>query len=170
MKLLKNKRLLVYIFCFSLIYVSSAQYNDTLYYPFVERFTEGSLETNSWTKEGDNWAISDDNGSPAPSMRFNGLPIIEGIYSYSLTSTWISLEDTELFPGIYLSFNLKIEAVTSNINSKLIVEILDDNEWKTIDIIYQEETNNQKIKYNLNSFITENFILQSRKQDCLHSL
>ena len=130
--------------------------SDTLQIPFIERFTEGSLETNNWETDCENWSIESDSGNPAPSVRFNGQPGIIGEYNCTLTSDWISTKNAE--NRIYIRFdNRSIFSFTGN--DTLFVEVFDSVNWYTVHRYthpdeYWEPWSNRRLR--LTSFITAN--------------
>lgn len=164
MKTLISKPTILFIcallLCFNYLYSQ----NDTIKtIPFVERFTEGSLEVNNWTKESDNWNINIENGTPKPSVRFNGAPAIDGIYSYSLTSDWISKLNSGILPSLYLRFDIIKSYNISSVIETLTIEILDSTEWKTVKSIYQFDSIYPTIYCNLESYLTkEHFRIRFR--------
>jgi len=164
MKTLISKPTILFI-CALLLYINFLySQNDTIKtIPFIERFTEGSLEVNNWTKESGNWSINNNNGQPKPSVRFNGEPTIEGIYNYSLTSDWISKLNSGSLPSLYLRFDIKKSYNISSVNESLNIEVLDSTEWKTIKSLHQFDSIYPTIYCNLESYITtEHFRIRFR--------
>lgn len=164
MKTLISKPTILFIcallLCFNYVYSQ----NDTiLTIPFVERFTEGSLEVNNWTKESDNWSINIENGQPKPSVRFNGEPAIGGIYSYSLTSDWITTINSGITPSIALKFDIHKQFNISSVNECLSIEIYDSTQWITLDELYQFDSISATKYYYIQSYITkEHFRIRFR--------
>ena len=108
-------------------FITGSLSTDTLQIPFIERFTEGSLETNNWVADCNNWSIESDSGNPAPSVRFNGQPGIIGEYNCTLTSDWISTKNAG--NKTYIRFDIKgIFNFTGN-NDTLFVEVFDSMNW-----------------------------------------
>jgi hypothetical protein len=120
--------LLILLFCFD----SNAQITDTLDFPFIERFTDGSLETNNWSTDCDNWNIVLGEGTPSPSVRFSGYPEIGGVYNCSLTSNWISKANIGDEGFVSLKFDLNMHADDSSLVEKMYVEVFDSLEWHSI--------------------------------------
>jgi|GEM_PF-4695173 len=54
--------------------------------PFNEDWSSGSLETNSWTTECENWAINYHQGNDSPCAEFTWDPQMQNGYSCSLVS------------------------------------------------------------------------------------
>ena len=103
---------------------------DTLQIPFIERFTEGSLEINNWETDCENWHIQADSGKPAPSVWFNGLPVINGEYNRMLTSDWITKENSG--NSIYLRFESKCIFNNYTGEDSLFIDVFDSVNWITI--------------------------------------
>lgn len=133
---------------------SIAQKSDTLQIPFIERFTEGSLEINNWTTDCDNWEMNTDIGKPPPSIRFSGSPEIIGIYNCILTSDWISSTIAADYSKVFLKFNYKMHANDSSMVERMYIEIFNSDEWETIDIIYQSSSGWKIYQEKIKSFIT----------------
>ncbi len=104
--------------------------SDTLQIPFIERFTEGSLEINNWVADCENWSIESDSGNPAPSVRFNGQPGIAGEYNCTLTSDRISTENAG--SSVYIGFELKGAFNNYTGNDSLFIEVFDSVSWHTV--------------------------------------
>jgi len=139
MKTLISKPTILFICALLLCINYLYSQNDTIKtIPFIERFTEGSLEVNNWTKESDNWIIDIDSGKPTPCISFNSIPLIEGEYNYSLTSDWISASELELGRIAYLNFNYKSSADTISNTENMFIEIYDAGEWHLVGMIPQQ--------------------------------
>ena len=133
---------------------SIAQKSDTLQIPFIERFTEGSLEINNWTTDCDNWEMNTDIGKPPPSIRFSGSPEIIGIYNCNLTSDWISSTIAADYSRVFLEFKYKMHANDSSMVERMYIEIFNSDEWETMDVIYQSSAGWNTYQENIEQFIT----------------
>lgn len=144
----------IIILLFTINLQSNAQSTDTLQMPFVEHFTEGSLEINNWTTDCDNWDINNWSGNPAPCVRFNGQPFITGPYSRSLTSDWISLEETSGAIDIEIKFQCQGAGRGVNSNEILYIEVFDSLEWHTAGEITDFSSSWKNKWYNISSYLT----------------
>lgn len=103
---------------------------DTVIYgtelPFSEDWISGDFETNSWTVEGNHWAIDTEHGNPSPAAVFNGQP---GINNYSeVLNSFFFRGDLMPIEAIYLEFDLKLECENNTGNEYLRLEIWDFND------------------------------------------
>ncbi|HDO27796.1 MAG TPA: T9SS type A sorting domain-containing protein [Bacteroidetes bacterium] len=124
--------------------------SDTLQFPFIERFTEGSLEINNWTTDCENWSIDNNLGNPAPSVRFNGAVKYDGEFDCPLTSDWIQADTST-----YLRFDCRFVNNNYTGDEKLIVEIFDSADWQ--EVVTLDPNHNDWISYsfNLNLLLTQ---------------
>ena len=126
--------------------------SDTLQIPFIERFTEGSLETNNWVVDCENWSIESDSGNPAPSVRFNGEPGIYSDYNCTLTSDWISTKNES--SRIYILFDYKLVYKNFTDNDTLFIEVFDSVNWHTIWKLSNPKDYWRHLRVKLTSYIT----------------
>ena len=156
-----NLFIIFLLFIFSL--QSNAQTTDTLQMPFVEHFTEGSLEINNWTTDCDNWAINTFTGQPIPCVRFNGQPFITGPYNRSLTSDWISLKETNGSIDIFIKFEYQGVSRNATSNETLYLEVFDSIEWHTAGEINSFSSSWEIKMYNISSYLSnEHFKIRFR--------
>ncbi len=123
---------------------------DVLQLPFIERFTEGSLETNNWITDCDNWSIENDYGNPAPSVRFNGTPELDSEFNCSLTSDWILADSI----NNYLRFDYKFVNNNFTGTENLIIEVFDSANWHTVSTIITSDDGWKSRIFSLNPYIT----------------
>ncbi len=123
---------------------------DVLQFPFIERFTEGSLEINHWGTDCDNWSIESEYGNPAPSVRFNGTPELEDGFNCTLTSDWILSDST----SDYLLFDSKFVNNNFTGTENLIVEVFDSVNWHIVSTIITADDGWKSHRYNLIPYIT----------------
>ncbi len=105
--------------------------------PFYEDWSSGSLETNNWTTECENWAINNHEGNESPSAEFTWDPLMQNGYSCSLTSDTLDGNLIEV-GNIMLSFDVKLDDRNSTGEEKLTVEVSDSSGWVQV----AEFTNN----------------------------
>jgi hypothetical protein len=91
--------------------------------PFTEDWSSGSFETNNWTQEDDYWAISEESGNPAASVKFQGNSSLTN-YFVPLTS-YIFIADTNVESQAYLEIYVKLESVNNTGNEKLYAQYWD---------------------------------------------
>lgn len=125
------------VFCAKAVYqnwISDYTCDSTLVYygyelPFTENWSSGSLATNNWTQESDYWAITEDAGNPAPSVKFDGNAGLTD-YFVPLTS-YIFIADTNVESQAYLEIYVKLESVNNTGNEKLYAQYWDwtDQTW-----------------------------------------
>ncbi len=148
-----NLLIIMLLFSFGL----NAQTTDTLEFPFIERFSDGSLETNNWTTDCDNWGIIPGEGTPSPSVRFSGYPEISGVYNCRLTSNWISMANIGEEGFVSIKFDLNMHADDSSLVEKMFVEVFDSVEWHTIMGISQISHIWETRKKDITSLLTHNY-------------
>ena len=96
---------------------------------FSETWSSGSLNTNSWTREGGvNWDISTTSGNPSPSVMFNSVPH-QANYSQSLTSKTISGQHSTL---LKLRYDIFLDSYGTTTLNQMAVEIWDGATWHTL--------------------------------------
>lgn len=96
--------------------------------PFNEDWSSGSLETNSWTTECENWAINYHQGNDSPCAEFTWDPQMQNGYSCSLVSDTLDGNLIEV-GNIMLAFDVKLDDRNSTGGEKLTVEVSDSSGW-----------------------------------------
>jgi hypothetical protein len=117
--------------------------HDTVVYgfelPLTEDWSSLNFSTNSWTAEGNNWIILDNEGNPAPAVAFQGQPALSN-YSRELTShyflnEWIPLKES------FIRFDLKLESLAPTGDELLLAEAWDwiSGTWLSLDTFTNAE-------------------------------
>ncbi len=91
--------------------------------PFQEDWSSGDLETNIWTKTGDNWIIDPDYGNDEPSAQFKWMPHLTN-YSQQLRSFQLNGGPHE---AISLSYDIAYEEYESGTLEQLTVRVVFPN-------------------------------------------
>lgn len=99
--------------------------------PFHEDWSSGSLETNNWTTECENWAINNHEGNDSPSAEFTWDPQMQNGYSCSLISDTLDGNLIEV-GNIMLGFDVKLDDRYSTGEEKLTVEVSDSSGWTPV--------------------------------------
>ena len=96
---------------------------------FDEKWSSGSLATNSWTVEGgSNWAVTPVNGNPSPSAMFIGVPR-QLNYSQSLVSKTIPGQHST---QLKLNYDIYLDAAGTTAVNQLAVELWNGSAWQTV--------------------------------------
>jgi hypothetical protein len=101
--------------------------------PFEELWTSGTFELNMWEHE-ERWEISGQSGNPEPSAEFKGSFTLNN-YSSSLTSCYLdggNQANPWIDGHIWLDFDIKLDAINSSGNEKMVIKILTENSQDTI--------------------------------------
>jgi hypothetical protein len=119
------------VFCAKAVYqawISDQTCDSALVYygydlPFTEDWSSGSLETNNWTQEDNYWAITEENGNPSPSVKFEGNAGLTD-YFVPLTS-YMLIVDSNTVSNVYIEFDVKLESINSSGDEKLYFQVWD---------------------------------------------
>ena len=129
------------MFLFSEVGLSSSKTNTntkqiennprSFYLPFFEDWSSGSLETNNWQAETENWKINNQEGNERPSVEFDWSPLLEDDYSSSLESDQFNGELYKV-GMVFLEYDLKLFDRNATGDEKLSVEVFDGEEWNQV--------------------------------------
>jgi hypothetical protein len=99
--------------------------------PFMEDWTEGNLDFNSWSTAFNNWTVSSQNGNPEPAAQFNWDP--DPGMEYSVTLESAPMKADLLTEGdIWMDFEFFLENRTATGDEKLAVEVYNGQEWMQV--------------------------------------
>ncbi len=96
--------------------------------PFLEDWSSGSLYTNFWTADSENWHIDDNVGNPAPAVVFTGEA---GMVSYEYTLTSHEIDGTGV-DSVLLKFYLELSISDGYGGNYISVEVWDGSTWNEI--------------------------------------
>jgi hypothetical protein len=127
------------IFLFSQVGLSTSKTNTkqatnnprSFYLPFFEDWSSGSLETNNWQAETENWKINNQEGNERPSVEFDWSPLLEDDYSCSLESDQFNGEFYKV-GMVFLEYDLKLFDRNSTGAEKLSIEVFDGDNWNQV--------------------------------------
>ena len=94
--------------------------------PFIEDWSEASMDSNYWVATGANWRINESSGNPVPSLQFFYAPSVTD-YFLPLTSYLI---DGRGVDNLELSFDLYLDNYNSEYENVLYAEVWDGGQWQ----------------------------------------
>ncbi len=98
--------------------------------PFYEDWSSGSFETQQWSATSDRWIIQSEEGNPAPSAVFQGVP---GLSDYEVILESYPINAMGINEGwIDLDLEIKLDVVQSTGEEHLVVQA-----WNNIDQIWR---------------------------------
>jgi hypothetical protein len=88
--------------------------------PFLEDWSSGDLTQNQWITNSGNWTVESDDGNPAPTVIFMGMPVQQ---NYEIPLESYAFRGDLLHVGrIRISFDLKLTSNTSTGSEQLILQ------------------------------------------------
>lgn len=98
---------------------------EPLALPFTEDWASEDLMANHWTKEGDNWWVDAEIGSPEPSVQFYWSP---RVYDYEIALNSHDFDATGM-NHVQLSFDLRLDNDDDTIENMMAWKIWDGDSW-----------------------------------------